>query len=29
MIENLTSTLEQLEMLDKEATLAINTSGGA
>ncbi len=25
----LTTTLEQLELLDKEATLAINTSGGA
>ncbi len=29
MIQNLTTMLEQLEMLDKEATLAINTSGGA
>ncbi len=29
MINCLTTTLEQLEMLDKEATLAINTSGGA
>ena len=29
MIQNLTTTLEQLEMLDKEATLAINTSGDA
>lgn len=29
MVQHLTTTLEQLELLDKEATLAINTSGGA
>ncbi len=29
MTQHLTTMLEQLEMLDKEATLAINTSGGA
>lgn len=29
MVQYLTTTLGQLELLDKEATLAINTSGGA